>query len=281
MVQGEYKLVDFGTGRKLESFAGRLIDRPSPAAEDYSPREPADWKDAESVFLKSSKSWQHKTAWPESLVVSCSTFSMPVAPTPFGHLGIFPEQADNWSWLQSVDGDQLSALNLFGYTGASTIALAKAGFHVAHVDAARPNVQAARHNAQHNELESHPIRYLVDDAAKFTAREVRRAKQYHTIVLDPPAYGHGPSGKTWRLERDLWPMLDDCLRLLDPSSFRLLITGHSPQVSGDDVEDYIRSTNIFPSGQSKTFHFEKGRSQLRDQHRRSLDAGFFVRVSNT
>lgn len=213
---------------------------------------------------------------------------MPVAPTPFGHVGLFPEQSENWQWLRAHQAtpdertgqpSELWALNLFAYTGASTMALASAGFSVSHVDAAKPNVQSARAAAELNGLEHRPIRYLVDDAAKFAAREVRRERRYHTIVLDPPAYGHGPSGKTWRIERDLWPLLDDCLRLLDGDGFRILITGHSPQVGPREIKAFMRKTRLLPRETIAGLQIESGRSQLMAETGRALDAGFFVRIS--
>jgi 23S rRNA (cytosine1962-C5)-methyltransferase len=156
-----------------------------------------------------------------------------------------------------------------------------AGFHVAHVDAAKPNVQAARIAAQHNRRGDAPIRYLVDDAAKFAARELRRGRKYHTIVLDPPAYGHAPGGKAWRLERDLWPLLENCLALLDPDHFRLLITGHSPQVGAQEVTRFLEQSPFLRRRQATSgLLLEPGRSQLRDKVGRALDAGFFVRAQS-
>ena len=208
---------------------------------------------------------------------------MPVRATPHGHIGLFPEQADNWQWLRKCsapDAPTRKGLNLFGYTGASTMAMATSGYEVAHVDAARPNVQAAREAATWNGMSDAPIRYLVDDAAKFAAREVRRGRHYDTIVLDPPAYGHSPRGKAWRLERDLWPLLEDCLRLIAPDPFRILLTGHSPQVDEHDaVRFFMQSSSLRGGGSSTRLHIESGRSQLKDGSGRSLDAGFFVRVS--
>lgn len=221
---------------------------------------------------------------------------MGVSPTPFGHVGLFPEQAENWRWLRDGSAEttdecpalnspavNFSALNLFGYSGASTIALATTGMSVAHVDAAKANVNACRAAAELNDLTEHPIRFLVDDAAKFAARELRRGNVYHTIVMDPPAYGHGPSGKAWRLERDLWPLLKDCLQLFNADDFRLLITGHSPQVGAEEVRDYLRSMAPAILGLSKNrldACTEYGRLVLRDEAARRLDAGFYVRVES-
>lgn len=208
---------------------------------------------------------------------------MPVAPTPFGHIGLFPEQHPNWEWLGRTKGNdrQAKALNLFGYTGASTIALAQAGFQVAHVDAAKPNVAAARQAAQINDLQDHPIRYLVDDAAKFAAREVRRGNRYETIVLDPPAYGHSPKGAAWRIGRDIWPLLDNCLAIASPRGCRILVTGHSPDVTEHDIADYFhRKLHRSPSTDpAKPSRIDTGRSQLMCASGRCLDAGFFVRVT--
>lgn len=281
---GRYELIDFGDGRKLESFAGHLVDRPCPAAAELAPHDPSAWNQAHAYYDAAAKSWTHHQRWPAALQIDCETFRMPVHPTPFGHVGVFPEQAENWRWLGSAIVDLTSkphALNLFAYTGASSLALAAAGYQVAHVDAAKPNVTAARQAAQLNGLSDAPIRYLVDDAAKFAAREFRRQRNYQTIVLDPPAYGHGPSGKAWRLERDLWPLLTDCLRLLDPRSFRLLITGHSPEVDAAKVTGFLAGSEFISQAKAASgLLLESGRSQLTDRIGRSLDAGFYVRVQS-
>ena len=283
MTSDRYKLVDFGGGRKLESIAGRLVDRPSPAADGVSRQNPDLWKAADARFDSINKEWIHRSPWPAHLEVDCGSFRMPVAPTPFGHIGLFPEQQANWNWLTDVSlaNDQdLIALNLFAYTGASSMALIAAGFHVAHVDAAKPNVQLARRAAQINGWQNAPIRYLVDDAAKFVAREIRRGRRYHTIVLDPPAYGHSPRGKAWRIDRDLWPLLDDCLKLIDPRNFRLLVSGHSPEVDQNDISSYLKASKIFAPNSASALRFDSGRSKLIDQHHRALDSGFYVRLQS-
>lgn len=287
MPTDRYELIDFGAARKLENLAGRLIDRPCPAAENVRRQRPQLWRDAESRYDAQSRRWTHHNDWPDSTTIDCGDFRMPVRPTPYGHIGVFPEQADNWRWLGRPPArldttDAPHALNLFGYTGASTMAMVQAGFHVAHVDAARPNVQATRRTAEQNGFAEAPIRYLVDDAAKFTAREVRRERQYHTVVMDPPAYGHSPQGKAWRLERDLWPLLENCLELLDPASFRLLITGHSPEVNHEEVVYFLRSTPFLSQiTDTSALLVQSGRSQLKTLDGRALDAGFYVRVENS
>ncbi|MDA7904994.1 class I SAM-dependent methyltransferase [Rhodopirellula sp.] len=277
-----YQLIDFGMGRKLESLSGYMIERPSPAAVDKPVRDPSRWSHAKAAYHNHQREWEQRFPWPAELLIDCGAFQMPVRPTPYGHIGLFPEQQENWRWL-ATPVNELSearaALNLFGYTGASTIALAQAGYSVAHVDAAKPNVQAARQAAKCNELSDAPIRYLVDDAAKFAAREIRRQRKYQTILLDPPAYGHSPKGRAWRLERDLWPLLNDCLQLLEQDSFRLLVTGHSPEIGQHQVLEFLRQTAFLkPFQGSSRLIIDSGRSQLKDERGRSLDAGFFVRV---
>lgn len=290
MSAGRYELVDFGAGRKLESLAGHLIDRPCVAAANHAKHAPGDWSSADARFDAHTSRWSHRRPWPEGLAIQCGVFQMPVRPTPFGHIGVFPEQIDNWSWLgqrRRFDSSQSQppqsqplALNLFGYTGASTIALVLAGYAVAHVDASKPSVQAVREVAMLNGHPEAKIRYLVDDASKFAAREVRRGRKYDTIVLDPPAYGHAPGGKAWRLQRDLWPLLDHCLQLIRPDRFRMLITGHSPEVDQNDVSSYLRQSAVFSGLPSASaLLVDSGRSQLRDSIGRPLDAGFYVRVS--
>ncbi|MCG8650996.1 MAG: class I SAM-dependent methyltransferase [Pirellulales bacterium] len=281
MSDDRYQLIDFGDGRKLESLAGYWIDRPSAAALGAVKRSPEAWTRVQSRFDSQQKSWMDRSDWPQHLTVDCGPFRMPLRATPYGHIGLFPEQADNWHWLARppVGDHGGQGLNLFAYTGASTMAMVAAGLEAVHVDAAKPNVQAAKVAAELNGWRERKIRYLVDDAGKFAAREVRRKRRYHTIVLDPPAYGHGPSGKSWRIERDLWPLLENCLRLLDPASFRLLITGHSAEVGPDDVWRFLRQSRfIAQQGGSSGLRTEKGQSQLNDTFGRSLNAGFYLRV---
>ena len=296
-----YALLDFGSGRKLESLSGYRIDRPSPSADTHARAKSSAWKKVDARFDLASKRWTFFRPWPDQLSMDCDGFCMPVRPTPFGHIGLFPEQFDNWQWLRHSDlpdspisESPLQGLNLFGYTGASTMAMVSAGFAVAHVDAAKPNVDATRQAAAANGWADRPIRYLVDDAVKFAAREVRRKRHYHTIVLDPPAYGHGPSGKAWRLERDLWPLLDDCLKLLGPTDNksdlrdlqrpttaprRLLITGHTESVGAQDVIRHLRASLDSIEGNPRGLRIESSRSQLKDASNRSLDCGFQVRVT--
>jgi 23S rRNA (cytosine1962-C5)-methyltransferase len=307
----EYRLIDFGDGRKLESIGSVVMDRPSPAAAGISRRLPSRWQEANASFYRDagerSENWRFRSPWPELLQVDCGGFSMPVAPTPFGHIGLFPEQAPNWSWIHQfgirlrkcrIEGP-IRVLNLFAYTGASSLAAASVvrsagaaedgattlACEVTHVDAAKPNVEAAKRAAEQNGFEG--IRFIVDDARKFVAREIRRQRRYDLVILDPPAYGHGGKGNAWRLERDLWPLLEECLALLDDKCGGMLLTGHSADCGPGEVRSWFRDgaaqAALSKSKESslsmkKRLKFDSGRSVLRDQADRELDAGFFMRI---
>ncbi len=275
--------MDFGQGRKLESFQGYLVDRPSPAAEGYACRL-TDWSHADAVFDEPLRRWIFRRPWPDDLAVSGPGFRLPVSPTPYGHLQVFPEQRPHWQWLhhasqqmhEQLAGNDLHALNLFAYTGGSTCAMATGGAKTVHVDAAKPNVTAAKLASIASGLENLPIRYMVDDALKFAKRELRRGRAYHLVALDPPAYGHSPDGHSWRIERDLEPLLRVVAELMCPDRAAILVTGHSYGIDERNVQDMLQDL-LERRGLSQRLQIERGRSTLADVHQRSLDAGFFVR----
>lgn len=283
----DYQLIDFGAGRKLESVQGYLIDRPSPAAEGYACRL-TDWSHADAVFDEPLKKWIFRHPWPNSLSIGGPGFRLPVSPTPYGHFQVFPEQRPHWQWLhqtasqmrEQLKGQDLHALNLFAYTGGSTCAMATGGAKTVHVDAAKPNVTAAKLAAIACGLDSLPIRYLVDDALKFAKRELRRGRVYHLVALDPPAYGHSPDGQSWRIERDLEPLLRVVAELMCPDHAALLVTGHSQGFHERDLQALLEdllTPRLATRGLGQRLQIERGRSILSDIHQRTLDAGFFVR----
>ena len=196
---------------------------------------------------------------------------MRVEATPFGHVGVFPEQADNWRWLREGVLPGEAALNLFAYTGGSTLAMVAGGAAVTHVDAAKPNVDVARGSVTANGWVDRPVRWIVDDALKYARREVRRGRKYRTIVADPPAYGHGPTGAAWRIERDAPDLIAVLIELFESSRPRLLFTGHSP---GWSVESTVAAVR-----RHGEFDFDTGRMQLPCDDARTLDAGWFVRAT--
>ncbi|MBX3415048.1 MAG: class I SAM-dependent methyltransferase [Pirellulales bacterium] len=217
----QYELLDFGDGRKLERFGGYVIDRPSPAAErTLRHAETRVWPSADARFERTTRDegeWHVAREADSPWIVEHGDWRLELKRTEFGHVGVFPEQAENWDWLARQvrsAGRPLKVLNLFAYTGASTLAAAAAGASVVHVDAARNTVAWASRNARQSGLAEAPIRWIVEDAARFVRREVRRGNHYDAVILDPPSYGHGPKGEPWKLGEHLLPLLRECAVLL-------------------------------------------------------------------
>ena len=201
----DYELIDCGRGEKLERWGDQLLVRPDPQAIWNTPRTNRGWKHNSGRYARSSTGggqWQNKSM-PDRWTVSYRDLTFNVKPMNFKHTGLFPEQAANWDFAQEQiekAGRPISVLNLFAYTGGATVACAAAGASVCHVDAAKGMVQWARENAKSSGLEQAPIRWIVDDCAKFVEREIRRGRRYDAIIMDPPSYGRGPSVATYILE---------------------------------------------------------------------------------
>jgi 23S rRNA (cytosine1962-C5)-methyltransferase len=226
-----FELIDAGDGRRLERFGDHLVDRPASGGW-FARRAPRDWPAADLRFDRDG-GWsgdglaRARDGW----TIRLHDLSMELRATDAGQVGLFAEHAAMLPWLveRIADRDQPTVLNLFAYTGLTTLALARTGAAVAHVDAARPTMAWARQNADLSGLADRPIRWLVDDARAFVAREIRRDRRYDGVVLDPPTYGHGTGGRAWRLEPDLEQLLADIRRVLAPDGF-ILLTAHSRSV---------------------------------------------------
>ncbi len=235
-----YELLDFGAGRKLERFGRYIVDRPAPAAEGAS-RENLDvWNEASARFERTAKSvghWEALEPIDEDWTIQLGPLTLALKLTDSGQVGVFPEQADNWRWIEQQvrEAGPIELLNLFGYTGASTLAAAAAGARVVHVDAARSAVVWARRNAELSGLSEAPIRWIVDDALQFARRELKRGRHYDAIVLDPPAYGQGPGGKRFKLEHDLGDLLDVCRQLGGGSERFWLLTCHTEPLADKEA----------------------------------------------
>lgn len=249
----DYELLDFGAGRKLERFGDWLLDRPCPTAE-AAPAQRELWPQATARYegeraaagqwSPPAKKW---SASEYSLQVPELGFTLGLSPLPSGQIGIFPEQLGNWRWItEQVERAEkpLSVLNLFAYTGGSTLAAAAAGAEVTHVDAAKSMVTRARDNAELSGLASAPIRWIVEDAVKYCQREVKRGNQYDAVILDPPSYGHGPKGEAWSIQRDLLPLLELCGKLTAQRRAFVLCTCHSPGIGPAELGAYL-SDGIF------------------------------------
>ncbi|RKF20989.1 class I SAM-dependent rRNA methyltransferase [Altericroceibacterium spongiae] len=233
----DYGLVDSGHGRKLERYGPYRFIRPEPQAL-WMPRfDDGDWQ-ADGEFIPGSDEdgggrWHYSGQVPhEGWELHWREVAFTAQCTPFRHLGFFPDMAPVWSWMREriAGKPDASTLNLFGYTGVGTLALSECG-KVTHVDASKKSVAQARDNAALSGMEDRPVRWLIDDAGKFTAREVRRGNRYDGIILDPPKFGRGPKGETWRIEQGLPDLVSDCRQLLDAESRFLFLTVYAVRMS--------------------------------------------------
>ena len=239
----DYALIDCGGGRKLERYGPVRVIRPEPQAM-WAPAS-TDWE-ADAEFIPGSDEegggrWQVTATVPPSWPLARGAVRFHASLTPFRHLGFFPDMAPQWDWMRERAADA-DVLNLFGYTGVGTLLLSEAGARLVHVDASKKSVEGGRANSLLSGLAERPIRWLVDDAAKFTAREVRRERRYDGILLDPPKFGRGPTGELWRLEEHLAPLLADCRRLLDHESRFLVLTVYAVRMSALSIGELVRQT---------------------------------------
>ncbi len=242
----DYELLDSGNGRKLERFGARVLDRPDPQAL-WEPRVPAEWEAADLRFVRESdrgglwerpgRSFTSSTGLEAQWPVAFGEARFLIRPTPFKHVGLFPEQASNWVWTaQRIEalarnGPRPRVLNLFGYTGAGSVLAAQSGAEVTHIDASRSSLAWMRENLESSGLASDAIRIVLEDALRFVRREVRRGSRYAGLLIDPPHYGRGPKGEKWRFEMDIAPLIREAGQLLAEESFLVLSTyaiGFSP-----------------------------------------------------
>jgi len=239
----DWALVDCGDGQKLERYGSVTVVRPEPQAM-WAPAR-SDW-DPDATFVPGSDEegggrWVEHRPVPRQWELSRGSVRFAASLTPFRHLGFFPDMAPQWDWMceRSADAD---VLNLFGYTGVGTLLLSGAGARLVHVDASKKSVEQGKENARLSGFGDRPIRWIVDDASKFTAREVRRGRRYDGILLDPPKFGRGPTGEVWRLEENLAPLLADCRKLLDQDSRFLVLTVYAVRMSALAIGELLKQT---------------------------------------
>ena len=237
----DYELLDASDGERLERWGDRILIRPDPQIIWKGVAKHPLWKRADGIYRRSSSgggAWV-KNQLPESWNIRYGDLQFLLRPMGFKHTGLFPEQAANWDWFSSLirnAGRPIRVLNLFAYTGGATVASAKAGASVVHVDASKGMVNAARENAALSGLADAPIRWIVDDCRKFVEREIRRGNKYDAIIMDPPSYGRGPTGEVWKLEESISELVDICIKVLSDQPLFFLInsytTGLSPSAMG-------------------------------------------------
>ena len=237
----DYDVLDTSGGEKLERWGKYVLVRPDPQVIWNTPKDDPLWRKYDARYARSSTGggkWANLRL-PEHWQVKYRELTFNVKPMNFKHTGVFPEQAANWDFIMETirgAGRPINALNLFAYTGGATLACAAAGASVCHVDAAKGMVAWAKENAKSSGLEDRPIRWIVDDCAKFVEREIRRGRRYDAIIMDPPSYGRGPSGEIWKLEENLWPFVQLVSQVLSDKPLFVIInsytTGLAPSVVG-------------------------------------------------
>jgi 23S rRNA (cytosine1962-C5)-methyltransferase len=235
----DYRLVDSGNGRKLERYGQYRIVRPEPQAMWSPRRDAAFWDAADAVFTggkdeESDGRWRYRRPLPDTWKMSYRDVSFLGRFTAFRHVGVFPEQQTHWDWMLGlIEGARrpINILNLFGYTGIASLLAAKAGASVVHIDASKKSIAWARENQALSGLNDLPIRWIIEDAMKFVAREERRGVRYDAIILDPPKFGRGPKNETWDLFTDLPEMMQRCRRLLSDRPLFVILTAYSIRAS--------------------------------------------------
>ncbi|OPZ92176.1 MAG: Ribosomal RNA large subunit methyltransferase K [Firmicutes bacterium ADurb.Bin419] len=244
----EYELIDTGNGEKLERWGTYVLRRPDPQI-IWPINDKKDlWDKADAHYHRSSSGggkWEYKKKLPERWKISYKGMSFNIEPTGFKHTGLFPEQAVNWSWMMDKIRSAKkppNILNLFAYTGGATVAAAYAGASVCHVDASKGMVQWAKDNINLSGLSDRPVRFITDDVIKFVQREKRRGNIYDAIIMDPPSYGRGPKGEIWKIEDEIYPLVELCMDVLSKEPLFFLINSYTTGFSPTVVENIIKMT---------------------------------------
>lgn len=241
----DYELIDTGGGEKLERWGSIVLRRPDPQIIWPLSKETGAWRNADAHYHRSSSgggSWDYKKDIPDRWTISYHGLSFHIKPTSFKHTGLFPEQAVNWSWMMDKirsAGRPIRVLNLFAYTGGASVACASAGAEVCHVDASKGVVQWAKENLQLSGLGQRPVRFITDDVFKFVQREQRRGSKYDAIIMDPPSYGRGPNGETWKLETNLYPFVETCMSILTDKPLFFLINSYTTGISATVLNNIL------------------------------------------
>lgn len=247
----DYRLIDASDGMRLESWAGKTLSRPDPQIIWKTDKTNPLWRSCDAVYHRSDKGggkWEFRKTLPESWKIKYDDLTFIIRPTGFKHTGLFPEQATNWDLTRRLIKEAnrpVSVLNLFAYTGGATLAAASAGASVCHVDASKGMVQWARDNASASGLADKPIRWIVDDCAKFVEREIRRGRTYDAIIMDPPSYGRGPSGEVWKLEDSIYDLLTLCVKVLSDKPLFFMLNSYTAGLS-PSVMSYMLGALIKP-----------------------------------
>ncbi len=281
---GDYALVDSGQGRKLERYGRYTVVRPEPQCV-WEPRDAAAFDRADALFDPQGEDddgrWRFGGKPIDAFPLSWGDVRFTARFTPFRHLAFFPEQAANWAWVdQRIRARKRPTriLNLFGYTGVASLVCSAAGADVTHVDASKKSVAWARENAELSGLADRPIRWIVEDARRYAARERKRGSLYDGIILDPPKYGRGPTGEVWRLFEDLPGLLEDCAAILEPDAEFLLLNAYAARISGLSLAHLMDQATAGRAGR-----IDWGELALAEEgdDARAIGLSFFARWSAT
>jgi 23S rRNA (cytosine1962-C5)-methyltransferase len=244
--QEGYELIDSGEGEKLERYGKVVVRRPDPQALWSRSLSEEEWQKAANASFEGGLkgSWRTKEGTPDEWQAKIGNITFGLKPSAFKHVGVFPEHEENWKWIEEASKETegtIKVLNLFGYTGGATIAAAKGGAEVTHLDGSKTAIQRARDNAELNGLAEAKIRWITDDAMSFVEREIRRGNKYDGIIMDPPAYGHGPNGETWKIEEDFPKLIELLLKLLSDKPKFILINGYASGYSAIAYKNNIQA----------------------------------------
>ena len=251
----DYEVIDCSKGEILERWGKYILVRPDPQVIWDTPKNDRRWKNKNGHYHRSAKGggeWEFFDL-PEQWTIRYKDLTFNLKPFSFKHTGLFPEQAANWDWfgakiqnaVKKEPGRQIKVLNLFAYTGGATLAAAKSGAHVTHVDASKGMVGWAKENAKSSGLEDAPIRWIVDDCVKFVEREIRRGNHYDAVIMDPPSYGRGPKGEIWKIEEAIHPLIRLCVQLLSDKPLFFLVNSYTTGLA-PSVLTYMLGTEILP-----------------------------------
>ncbi len=236
-----YELIDSGDGRRLEKFGDYILDRPDPEVLWQKSLPDSEWQKSDAVF---KSIWINKKHVPDRWQMEHEGIKFWCKLAPFKHTGVFPEQSGQWEYVKDVivksSKLQINVLNLFAYTGIVSLFAAKAGAKVTHVDASKPAITWANENRDLNEMQSAPIRWIVDDALKFTEREIKRGVRYDAIIMDPPVYGHAPGGKPWDFSKDFSKLLKNCREILSDKPLFVLVNAYAVSTSATTLANTLQ-----------------------------------------
>ena len=291
----DFELLDSGNGYRLERWGEVILERPDPQIIWNRSLPIAEWDKSWAIYNSASGDdkgkWEIKKHLPTPWILKFGDIKLLLKLSPFKHTGIFAEQAANWEWMLAriknnelrskgepiTHNSQLKILNLFAYTGGATMALAKAGCQVTHVDASKPAITWANENFALNNLPKDSVRWILDDCAKFVKRELKRGSKYDGIIMDPPAFGHSPDGKTWRFNNDLPKLLSDAVELLSDNTKFLIINGYATNSSALALNNLLEDTLNTRSGLKGKIEF--GELCLKQKSERLISTGIFTRWS--